>query len=161
MSGDDRDDRPKPSWREIDQRRDGARTRHEPRPRGKAAEARAKAATADYLKNLDRMFSPDEGGEEGARLAKAVRDAHGSPDLAAACRAYLEALGAPRDAGLLALFLDAGEPQVVVAGLQALLAACSEERLEPTSGLRSQLRVLEGNFNDEVAEAAEELLEAL
>ncbi|MCZ6464297.1 MAG: hypothetical protein O7A09_08150 [Proteobacteria bacterium] len=161
MSGDDRDDRPKRSWREIDQRRDRARTRDEPRPRGKAAEARAKTATAAYLKNLDQMFSGETGGEEGAGLAKAVRDAHGSSDLAAACRAYLDALGPPRDPALLALFLDAGQPELVVAGLEALLAARVEERLEVTSGLRSQLRVLEGDFNDEVAEAAEALLEAL
>ena len=56
----DRDERPRRSWREIDQMRDGSRGRSgdERRPRGAAAEARAKAATQQYLKHADELFAP-------------------------------------------------------------------------------------------------------
>jgi hypothetical protein len=161
MSGDDRDERPRLSWREIDQRRDRPRERSSSRPRGAAAEARSRAATKAYVKGLDKLFSKGAAGAEGERLAERIRRAHGTPELAPACREYLEALGAPRDPALLALFLDAGDAPLVVVALETLLALHEEGCLQVSAGLRSQLRVLGQDFDDAVAEAAETLLERL
>ncbi len=159
----DRDDeggeRPKRSWREIDQLRDKGRTQSERRPRSKAAEARAQAATQLYVKSLDALFWGERGGgEEGERLGRAMRDAHGSPELAPACRAYREALGMPRHASLLALFLDSGDRELVLAGLGTLTAAFEAGELEVSSGLRTQLRVFAEDPDDATAELAEDLL---
>ena len=89
MSGGDRDDRgerPRRSWREIDRARDGTGYgRGDQRPRGAAAEARSAQATKQYLKEADRLFSRGAGGEVGERLAQAVREAHGGAGLAEAC----------------------------------------------------------------------------
>jgi hypothetical protein len=155
------EDRPKRSWREIDQMRDKARPRSERRPRGKAAEAQAAEATKEYLKEIDKIFAKGQGGAEGERLAKVIRDAHGTPGLPDACRAFLEAVGMPADPSILALFLDSGDPDLVVRALQVLLEIHRRGELEVSAGLRSQLRVLEQDFDDAVAEAAEELLEQL
>ena len=154
----DRDERPRKSWREIDRLRDKSRPPSERRPRGKAAEARAKAATQQYIKGLDALFSNAPRESEGERLARAMRDAHGSPELAPACRAYAEVMGVPRDPSLLALFLDSDDRELVVAGLQALTAAFDAAELEVSSGLRAQLGVLAEDPDDETAELAEELL---
>ena len=155
----DGDERPRRSWREIDQMRDrpGAR-RDERRPHGAHAEARAQRATRDYVKQLDALFAKGPGGAEGERLAKALRDAHGTPDLAAACAAYRDAVGLPRDPALLALFLDCGERELVLGALRALheLAAAGPW----SSGLRRQLRMLVEDADDEIAEAAEAALGA-
>lgn len=159
MSGND--DRPKRSWKEIDQMRDGSHRKDEPRPRGKAAEARAAAATKEYLKEADKLFSSEQGGADGERLAKAIRNAHGTPGLAPACREFLDTLGLPRDPSLLALFLDSGESELVVRALVGLLSLQGAGELEVTKGLRSQLRVLEQDFDDAIAEAAEDLVAAL
>ncbi len=152
-------ERPRRSWREIDQRRDGAQRRDEPRPRGPRAEARSKRATEQYLKQLDGLFSQAPGGAEGEKLGVAVREAHGSSELTAACAAYREALGDPRDAALAALFLDAEDLETVRSGLRGLVAARESGELDgPSAGLRSQLRMLAEHADDEVAELAEALL---
>lgn len=155
------DDRPKRTFSELDRMRREGGGPGEPRPRGKAAEARARQATSAYLKEADKIFASGQGGAEGERLAAEIRQSHGTPELAGACRAYLEAVGPPRDPSLLSLFLDSGESELVVTALQTLLELRREGALEPTAGLRSQLRVLEQGFDDAVAEAAEDLLAEL
>ena len=58
-------------------------------------------------------------------------------------------------------FLDAGERELVLAGLAALRVCREAETLQMSAGLRTQLRMLAQDSDDEVAEAAEDLLEAL
>jgi hypothetical protein len=156
-----RDDREKLSFSELDRlrrerRRGGAS--EERRPRGPAAEARSRQATSAYLKEVDKLFSDAKGGAEGEALATAVRDAHGTPGLAAACRGYREALGMPEDAGLLSLFLDADDREIVIAALQGLAAGRRAGRLEISRSVKSRLRVLAQDRDDDVAFEAEELL---
>lgn len=155
------DERPRPSWSEIDRRREKGRREDDRRPRGRHAEARARQATQTYLKEIDKIFTGGPGGEESDRLAREIQAAHGTPALKDACRAYRDALGMPPDPALLGLFLDCDDPELVVAGLEALLALQAAGRLEIGRGLQSQLRVLAESFDDAVASAAEELLDAL
>jgi len=157
VSGEDR----RRSWKEIDQRRDGARQSDERRPRGKAAEERAAQATKEYIKEIDKLFSVETGGSEGVALAKAVREAHGTPGLADACRALRDAYGIPRDVDLLSIFLDANDPELVVAALEALLELQRAAELEVGKGLSSQLRILAQDFNNDIADIAEEIVEQL
>jgi hypothetical protein len=157
------DERPRRSWREIDQMRDRPRERsQERRPRGAAAEARARTATDQYLKKMGKeLFGKESGGAEAADLARGVRDAHGGAGLAEACRAYLEALGPPTDPSLLSLFLDAGEREVLLSALEALESLRAAGTLAATSGIRTQLRILAEDPDDDVAYASEELLAKL
>ena len=161
MSGrdeDDRGDRPKLSWSELDKRRDKPRSHtNERRPRGAAAEARAASATQSYLKKLDQQLfaKGGKGATPRGRLADAVRDALGTPGLDDACRAYLAEVGPPADAALCAAFLDARDREIRLAALGAL---AGESRVALTPGLRSQLRVLAEGADDELAERAEEIL---
>jgi hypothetical protein len=157
MSGDD--DRPRRSWSEIDKLRDRPRSRSdERRPRGAAAEARSGVATQQYLKKMgDQLFSGEKsaGGNDEAR---AVREAHGTQELASVCRTYLEKRGSPDDASLAALFLDAEAVDVQVAGLEALTRLHAAGGLSVSSGMRTQLRILSESSDDDVAYLAEELL---
>jgi hypothetical protein len=159
----DDDERPreKLSWREVDRRRGGARQRPEDRPKSRDEIARDSAAAKAYTKKLDGLFTSSKGGATGERLAREMREALGTPGLAGACRAYRDAVGMPEDPAQLSLFLDSGDPELVLAALAALEAARSAGKLQPTSGLRTQLRMLGQDANDAVAEAAEELLEAI
>jgi hypothetical protein len=167
MSGSERDEgeRPKLSWSEIDKRRDRPRTRadREQRPRGAAAEARARGATQQYLKQKGgALFAKHGAGGRGEALAAGVRDAQGTAGFADACRAYLRELGPPREASLCSRFLDARDPELVLAGLRGLEALRGEGALPaPGAGLRAQLRMLADDANDEVASTAETLLAAL
>ena len=157
MSSGDDGERPRRSWREIDRLRDGG-ARREPAPRGAEAQARAREATRQYLARAgSQLFGAGAGDPRGER-ARAVQEAHGTPGLAAACRAYLETSGLPRDAALASVILDAGESDLVLAALAALERLRGEGSLVLGAGLRSQLRLLAEDADDAVAEAAEALL---
>ena len=162
MSGDDRSwlDGEKPSFSELDRQRRERRSSGERAPRSKAARERSEAATKQYLKEIDGVFSHgDKVRIEG--LVAAMRDAHGTPGLADACRAYHDAAGLPGEAPLISLFLDTGEPEMILVGLEALRIGHENGTVKVTSGLRSQLRILSEDADDQVAERAEELLDAL
>ncbi|MEN8182338.1 MAG: hypothetical protein ABFS46_07365 [Myxococcota bacterium] len=159
---DDDSERPRLSWSEIDKRRDRPRTRADERPRGAAAEARSGVAAKRYLAKMgEQLFRAEAAGGEAGSLARAVRDAHGTPALPAACQRYLEEAGSPPDVALAVLFLDAQSPALQTAGLEALSTLHTEGTLTPSAGMRSQLRILSESSDDDVAYAAEELLAAL
>ncbi len=159
--GDD-DDRPRKSWSEIDRLREkgSSGSERERRPRGRHAEAQARRATERYVKEIDSLFSSAEGGSETEPFIEAMRDAHGSGELPAACRAYRDAIGFPEDPELVSLFLDSGEQELVVGALEVLLAAAGDGRVELTGSLRSQVAVLAEDFDDAVASVAEDILAA-
>ena len=150
------DERPKRSWSEIDRMRDGKVPRDERRPKGRAAEARARGATDQYLKKLDETIFA-AGGRAGDTLGKAVLDARGSADFDGCCRAYLDEIGPPADPSLISAFLDAHDNQIRVAALAAL-GVQIDAGLEPERGLRNQVRALADDFDDALAEAAEDVL---
>ena len=156
------EERPKRSWSEIDRMRDGKVRRDERRPKGKAAEARARSATDQYLKELgDGLFAKGKrGGAAGDALAKTVLDARGSPDFDTHCHAYLDEVGPPGDAVLISAFLDARETKIRVDALHSL-ATQIDSGLEIERGLRSQVRALADGLDDALAEAAEDVLAKL
>jgi hypothetical protein len=161
--GEDRDhgEREKLSWSEIDKRRGQARSRQEQHPRGRAARERAEGDKRSALKEADSLFSRDKGGEAGAALAKALRDAHGSPQLGDACREYVEQLGVPNDPALLSILLDSGERPLMQPALERLLELKASGGLEVTGSLKIQLRTLSQEPDDDIAGLCEDLLESL
>ena len=59
-----------------------------------------------------------------------MREAHGTKELPAACRAYLEKVGPPASSELASIFLDAGDKAISVPVLDALLGQKSQGKLE-------------------------------
>lgn len=162
MSGDDRSwaDRDKLTFSELDRRRRERGSSGEREPRSKAAQERADAAKKQYMKEIDGLFAKGSKAEI-ERLTTAMRDAHGTPALADACRAYQQAAGFPEEPSIISLFLDTGETDMILVGLEALKVGHERETLKITASLRSQLRILSDHSDDEIAETAEELLQAL
>jgi len=154
-------DRDKKSFSERDRQRREKRGPEERRAPSPAQQARVASAKKQYLEQIGSLFAKGKGGAEGDRLAQAVRAARGTPGLAAACRAYRDVVGAPSDAALVACFLDSGEADVVLFGLEAVRAERAAGSLQATPGLRTQLRMLAQDSDDEVASAAEELLDGI
>ena len=163
MSGRDDDrpsylDRPKKSFSELDrERREGrAGEGHAP---SAADEKRSAAASKQYLKEIDGII----GGRQAVidERGRAMLDARGTPELPAACRAFLADAGSPSDLRYVSCFLDAAETDLVLVGLEALRAAQDAGALEATAGLRTQLRMLVEDPDDAVAGCAEDLLEAI
>ena len=148
------DDGRKPSFSERDRMlREGGRPSS-----GRTRSAEEKASKA-ALAAADALFTDEQGGQEGKTVANAVRDAHGSPELPAACQAYLDAVGVPRDLELISIFLDAGDKSLSIAVLDELLRQKSEGTLELAGGLVRQVRLLAEDFDDDLASRAEDLLD--
>jgi hypothetical protein len=151
MADDDR----KPTFSERDRmRREGGGP-----ARGGRARADEARRSRDALAAADALFGDDPGGEEGKALAAAVRAAHGTGELPAACRAYLDELGTPRTKELASIFLDAGDKAIAIAALDALLGWKAEGTLEISGGLKRQIRLLSEDFDDDLASRAEDLLD--
>jgi len=156
------DDRERPTWREMDARRDRSRhTREEPRaPRTPRARAESQAAKQSYLKKLDdKLFSGR--GSEVAKDAEAVHEARGTRGFAAACDTYAEKHGFPVTADLLLLFLDHPEPDIILKAIDALAALFAEGQVDRDALLRSLRRVKSLSEDPDVDEAVEELLSKL
>ncbi len=132
----------------------------EDRPKG-VSKAKEEAVTKQYIKQLDGFFSKTKGGAEVEKPRAAIRAAHGTSGLADACRQYREVAGFPEDAALLGMFLDSGDAELVVGGLKALQSACEAGGFKASGGLRSQIRMLAEDPEDEVAELAETLAATL
>jgi hypothetical protein len=90
-----------------------------------------------------------------------LRDAHGTPELAEVCRVFRDEVGLPRETALLSIFLDCNEAELVIAALSALLLLFEQDEIELGKGVQSQLRVLSQDFNNDVAEIAEDILAKL
>ena len=153
------DDR-KPSWKEIDQMRDGTRSGERNRPGGRVSEERTEQATQQYLKEIDKLFTAGSG-SEGEALVKRLRDAHGTPELPEVCRGFRDEVGLPSEISLLSIFLDSRDPELVVDALETILALLKQEKVELGKGVLSQLRSLAEDFNNDIAEIAEEILAEL
>ena len=154
MAGDDR----KLTYSERDRmRREGGGSGGG--PRGRQAKIEEERRSQDARVAADALFTEEAGGREAQPLADAVRAAHGSPELAVACRAYLEGVGPPKTAALASIFLDAGEKELSVLSLDALLGMKSAGTLELEGGLKRQIRILSQDFDDDLASRAEEILE--
>jgi hypothetical protein len=160
VSRDDRswNDGDKLSFSERDRlRREGGHS-EDHRPKG-VSKAKAESASKQYLKRLDGLFSEKQGGGEAEALEAAVRATHGTPKLAVACREYVDAVGLPAEAGLIGMFLDCGDAELVIGGLRALKEGSQAGAIQVSGGLRSQVRMLAEDPNDEIAELAEEIVE--
>ncbi len=128
-------------------------------PRGRAAKERAEAARTQAKKQLDSLFGNSQSAE-ATRLANVMRDAQGTPGFAEACRTYHDTVGIPSDPAILSMLLDCGDPGLILETLSVVEAATAEGELVLTAGMKTQLRMLSNDPDDDIAETAEEILES-
>lgn len=153
------DDGRKLSYSERDRlRREGKGGPRRERPLSGKERALEEKRSRLALAAAEELFTTEKGGQAGKTLANAVREAHGTKDLAAACHAYLEKVGAPASSELASIFLDAGEKAISLPVLDELLRQKSAGALELEGGLKRQIRLLAEDFDDELASRAEDLL---
>jgi len=152
------DDREKLSYSERDRLRRDRAAGHD-RPRGPGARKQQEDQRQSALEQAESIFSEEGVGERGDELAKVIRAAHGSAELPDACHAFVLEVGLPKSVDLLQIFLDTADATLMVPALEALLARKQAGELEVSSGLRSQLRILSEDPNDDIAGLSEDLLD--
>jgi hypothetical protein len=130
----DYDDGERPSWREIDKRRDGSR--HAGRTESKDKEI--KEGPGDRWKSgrvkeaLDRLFEGKKGTVEHDKLFTKLHSSYGSDRFLSTVQKYVAKFGLPDDAPSLILIVDAKNQDVAASAMAKL------KEIYPTVNARQQ-----------------------
>lgn len=153
----DDDDRERPSWREIDQRRDGSRHRGPAAPR--VPKKQAERVRQQALAQAEALFKGKRARPEYQTDLKKLEASHGSKKFPLLAKKFLEEYGLPEEWGALTRFLDYDDPAVVVEVLQAMAGQVGKRSRVEKQGFKGRLQVLAlTSPHPEVREAAEEIL---
>ena len=159
---DDRDDdRERPSWREIDQRRDRPDRRREPAA-PKLPKKQAERVRQLALRQAEALFQGKRGRPQYQKALKELEGAHGTKKFAGVAQKFCAEYGLPAEWGTLNLLLDHPEAAVVLEVLTAMRGQWPERSRVEQQGFGGRLRVLALTSRDqEVRRRAEELLGGL
>ena len=154
----DDDERERPSWREIDQRRDragGQRPQRQPRvPKKQAEKLRLQA-----LAQAEALFKGKRARPEYQTALRKLEERHGTKQFAAYVKKFLEEYGLPEEWGALTRLLDYPEPAVLPEVLQAMAAQAGARSRIEQQGFKGRLQVLALTSPfPEVRRCAEEIL---
>jgi hypothetical protein len=156
----DDDERERPSWREIDQRRDRSRHREKAPPR--APKKQAEWARKQALAQAEALFKGKRARPEYQTDLKKLEAAHGTKKFPVLAKKFLEEYGLPEEWGALTRFLDYPEPQVVAAVLQAMAGQVEKRSRVEKQGFKGRLQVMAlTDPHPEVRRRAEEILNKL
>jgi hypothetical protein len=154
----DDDDRERPSWREIDQRRDragGQRPARQPRVPKKQAERERQLALAQ----AEALFKGKRARPEYQKDLRKLEDKHGTKQFAVYAKKFLEEYGLPEEWGALTRLLDYPDPAVMQEVLQAMAAQAGARSRVELQGFRGRLQVLAlTSSHAEVRRCAEDIL---
>jgi len=154
----DDDERERPNWREIDQRRDragGARPARQPKVPKKQAERERQLALAQ----AEALFKGKRAKPEYQKDLQKLEASHGTKRFAARAKKFLEEYGLPEEWGALNRLLDYPEPAVLQEVLKAMAAQAGGRSRVEQQGFQGRLRVLAlTSPYAEVRRGAEDLL---
>ena len=153
------EERERPSWREIDQRRDGSRHREKAAP--PVPKVQAELIRKQALAQAEALFKGKRRRPEYQTDLKKLESGHGSKKFPALAKKFLEEYGLPEEWGALTRFLDYDDPTAVVAVLQAMAGQLEKRSRVERQGFRGRLQVLAlTNPHREIKRAAEDILAA-
>ena len=176
---DDDGDRPKKSWKEIDQMRDGSSRGRGDKARPGESRRQNSSEYRSYKSQLNRLFDggglPDALKEklgdddeflEQAKARKAARDAilkaRTAKDVHVALAAFREAHGFPEHEEVLAKLLDLEDEDVILETIQTIDRLLGEGQLSKASSLKARLKTVHMMIDEpEIQDAAKALLRKL
>lgn len=154
----DDDERERPSWREIDQRRDragGVRAPRQPKVPKKQAEALRQQALAQ----AEALFKGKRARPDYQKDLRKLEEKHGTKQFAAYAKKFLEEYGLPEEWGALTRLLDYPDPLVIQEVLRTMGAQAAARSRVEQQGFKGRLQVLAlTSPYAEVRRCAEELL---
>jgi hypothetical protein len=165
MSERDEEDRERerPSWREIDQRKD--RSSHvvrEPRPARGGKKGKDEWLRKMALKEANKHFRGKQGTAGHEKAVSALHEHYGTRKFQTLAKQYLEEYGLPKQWGPQFLFLDFGNPEVVIELLGEMAASYPGRSLREQQAFLSRLRTLKALAEDgDVQDQAAEILSSL
>lgn len=141
MSPKREDDRDRPSWREIDQRRDRPGRRRAPK-QPKLPKTQAEWARKLALREAEALFQGKRGRPEYQAALKELEAHHGTKKFPATVKKFLEEYGLPTEWGTLNRLLDYPEPEVVAEVLRAMAEQLEGRSRVEQQGFKGRLQIL-------------------
>ncbi len=159
----DEEDRDRPSWRDIDRRRDRSRHAPEARKRGpRVPKAQAEWVRKLVLRQAEALFKGKRGRPEYQEALKALEAHHGTKKFPATAKKFLEEYGLPEEWGALTRLLDYPDPPVVAEVLEAMAAQLEARTRVEQQGFKGRLQILAlTSPHEDLRRCAEELLKGL
>jgi hypothetical protein len=134
------EERERPSWREIDQRRDGSRHRAKAPP--PVPKAQAESIRKQALAQAEALFQGKRARPEYPTDLKKLEAAHGSKKFPALAKQFLEEYGLPEEWGALTRLLDYDDPTTGAEVLRAMASQVESRSRVEKQGFRGHLQVL-------------------
>jgi hypothetical protein len=136
----DDDERERPSWREIDQRRDGSR--HRAPAATRVPKKQAEMIRKQALAQAEALFKGKRARPEYQTDLKKLEASAGSKKFLALAKNFLEEYGLPEEWGALLRFLDYPDPAVVVEVLRAMASQAVKRSRVEKRGFKGRMQVL-------------------
>lgn len=156
-SYDDHEDRP--SWREIDQKRDRSAHVNDDEARERPKSPKKEWAQKMYLKEIENLFKGKKASKEHEVALQEIHQRAGTKKFTASVKRYIKEYGLPDDWSTLFLLLDYKDIAIVTQAIDRLKQMVGEEPLNIQEGFKSKLNIISmTTTDDELREAAEEAL---
>jgi hypothetical protein len=153
----DDEERERPSWREIDQRRDGSRHRAKAPP--PVPKVQAELIRKQALAQAEALFKGKRSRPEYQTDLKKLEAGHGTKKFPALAKKFMEEYGLPEEWGALTRFLDYDDPLAGVAVLRAMAGQVERRSRVEKQGFKGRLQVLAlTSPHLEIRRAAEDIL---
>lgn len=158
---DDYDDDERPSWREIDKKRD--RSSHVSGPKKEKKETgQDRWNTGRQREALDRLFLGEKGTPEHEKLYNNIHKTYGTNRFPGAVQKYIDKFGTPNDVSTLLLFLgskDSGLMLLAIDKLHDIGPTITQREKEDARRKLSMLALTEKSedVKERAAEVADEL----
>lgn len=138
---DDDQDRERPSWREIDARRDRQSSQPPARER-RLPKKQAERVRKMALLQAEALFTGKRARPEYQAALKELEAAHGTKKFPAIARKFLQEYGLPEEWGVLNLLLDFREPEAMVDVLRAMAGLAGSRSRVEQQGFKGRLQVI-------------------
>jgi len=160
----DYDDDERPSWREIDKRRDrSAHVRQEKKERAGGSRPGAdRYEQGRYKQALEKLFQGKKGTLEHEKLYNKIHKSYGSSTFLAAVQKYIQVYGPPGDVSTLLLILDTKDPDIILMAIDKLKEVSVAASVREKEDIRRKLSIIGmTDRSAEVKERAREIADEL
>jgi len=162
MNSYDDDERERPSWRDLDRKKDRSKHVSGDRPAFRPKSAKAQWAQKQYLKEVENLFKGKKASKDHTIAHEEIHKYAGTNKFNTTVKKYLAEYDLPDDWSTLFLLLDYKELKVVKRVIDVLKEKAQEEPLNIKEGFKSKLRIIAMTTSDsELKEIAEETVVGL
>jgi len=154
-------EREKPSWREIDRKKDRPYAPKEA-PKERQPSHRSDWMRKQYRKEADKLFLGKKATKKYQKALEEMETLQGTDQFDQAAKAFLDEFGLPDDWSTLSLFLDYSDADKVIQILNTMRDLYEKRTHIEQQGFRSKLQILGMTASDsDLRDLVEEMLKVL